>query len=132
MTMLVDELETPSKLQKSQSEYPGLPEHLKPYLFQKGHAPLPGGGRPLGSKAINLFQKAESRIARAYLNRSLSPHSRDQGEMLRHAINKFIPDAGKDASPSSAGVHVVVFVGDGATPRTVELAQNLSNVTPQT
>ena len=110
-------------------EYRPSPPQLQAYRWQPGFCPNTKG-RPRGSRAISVIERYEKAIAKKYVERSLNDKARDQGEMLRHAVNKFVPDAGKDASPSSAGVHVVVFVGDGSTPRTIELAQNPSNVTP--
>ena len=114
----------------SAQEYRPSPPQLAAYRWQPGFCPNPKG-RPRGSRAISVIERYEKAIAKKYVERSLNDKARDQGEMLRHAINKFIPDAGKDASPSSAAVHVVVFVGDGSIPRAVDLAQNLSNATPQ-
>ena len=73
------------------------PPHLAPYLFKPGQCGNPKG-RPRGARATTVVERAETRIAKKYVQRALSDGAKDQGEMLRHAIDKFIPDAGAAGS----------------------------------
>ena len=83
-------------------------DHLKPWQFQPGHAPINGGGRPKGSKSFStILVDAAPRLAKSYLREAL----KGSAPLLQDARKMFMPiDDDAVASP----VRVMVFIGDGA------------------
>ena len=71
-------------------------------------------GRPFGSKARVVVERAETQIAKKYVARALDDTVADQGMMLRHALDKFVPDASLPSSLIGSGSTVIniVVVGD--------------------
>ena len=114
MEMAVVERETASESQQSR-----IPPQLAPFLYQLGHPPAkhPDGrnvGRPLGSKTETVYVRAETKLAKKAVEIALNDRHREQGATLRQAIDKFLPDAGKELSSQSSGPQVVIFLGDPA------------------
>lgn len=89
---------------------PPIPEYpnLRPFL--PGHAPLPGCGRPLGSKSKTLFLKAETRITKEFLKRAVAEDKKFSTPLLAKAIDKYIPDASIKSSVGDAAAPIVVVM----------------------
>ena len=98
-----------------------VPAHLRQYVFQPGHAPLPGAGRPRGSAASTMLERTETRLAKTYIKKALTP-GKEQGTMLRHAMDKFVPNAGLSLDAEMSGVRIAVFIGAGELPRPLSVA----------
>ena len=105
-------------------------ERVRPWRFQAGHPAYRRSdgttGRPKGVKnAITVYEQAAPKLIKTALKLSLHPNKL-QGEMLRHSIDKLVPDAGS-ASPSSI---LLMSAEDMTAIRT--LAASILSVAPST
>lgn len=111
----------PEELVESSAKH-ATPAHLLPYLFQKGHAPLPGGGRPKGTKnATTILLKAAPKLAKSYIQRA------PKSDAICLDARKWIMPVDEDAS----GIRITqqILSLDGATKEQLleRLASRLRN-----
>lgn len=95
--LLMAETETASATPSTPADLSRVPSWLRGYAWPPGVSGNPHG-RPFGAKARTVVERAETRLTKKYVARALDDAAIDQGAMLRHAIDKFLPDAGAASS----------------------------------
>lgn len=122
MGAVVDTVETVDSIMKS-----AIPPQLAKYTFQVGHPPYRREdgttGRPKGSlNAQTVLMKSAPKLARTYVKEALKGNA----TLLVDSRKWILPVDGDDSR--SAPTQMIVFVGDGALPRALDLPPVVSQV----